>query len=66
MSWALDAIEREAMARAERSLSAIPRTFTWMGVSPERLTWLIREYEARTGLLARDLDPVHPISAGVA
>lgn len=58
-NWALDAIEREAMRRAQRA-RLWPMTFYYMGVSEDRLVWLIEDYHHRTGKPARDLDPKVP------
>lgn len=49
MSWALEAIEREAMARARREVLKYEdmSTFRFMGYSPEQLLILITDFRGR-------------------
>lgn len=56
-NWVLEAIEREAMRRAERQLYAFPQVINFMGLSEPQLGWLIRDYETRTGKPASLIDP---------
>lgn len=58
-SWALEAIEKEAMKRAREEQLRFPSTFTFMGFSPRQLTVIIchaiREHDIDSRMPAEEL-----------
>jgi hypothetical protein len=54
-SWALKAIETEAMKRAQFELLSGGQTIAVLGLSVKQILWLKTDYERRTGKPASEL-----------
>jgi len=63
MSWAIEAVEKAAMARAYEQINKQPQTFRFHGYSPEQLLIMVRYIERSV-----DIGPIstpHEISVAL-